>query len=136
MLSEFIPRELRVESQRALKTISRFVSIAIKLTYVIDYDHLHSKMNTFLVVDTVALNTTNRFALIGAIREGIVVAGMQARHPSLSANAGLEIMKVDLMEQGATPSEHRIALLLRLDDVVDCGLNKKELWIGKEIHCR
>ncbi|WP_455209739.1 hypothetical protein [Kaarinaea lacus] len=92
-------------------------------------------MNTFLVVDTVAMNNTNRFALTGAIREGVVVAGMQAFHPSLKADAGLEIMKVDLIKQGATPTEYHIALLLRLDDVADCGLNKKELWIGKEIQC-
>jgi len=64
------------------------------------------------------------------------MAGMQAFHPSLMADAGLEIIKVDLIKQGATPNEHHIALLLRLDDVVDCGLNKKELWIGKEINCR
>ncbi|MGD8593026.1 MAG: hypothetical protein PVF82_09360 [Gammaproteobacteria bacterium] len=93
-------------------------------------------MNTFLVVDTVTLNTTNRFVLSGAIREGLVIAGMHVSHPALAEDAGLEIMKVDMIEQGATPAEHHIALLLRLDDVVDNRLNKKELWIGKEIHCR
>lgn len=92
-------------------------------------------MNTFLVVDSVALKTTNRFVLTGVVREGIVVAGMHVFHPSLTEDAGLEIMKADLIEQGATAAEHHIALLLRLDDVVDSGLNKKELWIGKEIRC-
>ncbi|KPJ92531.1 MAG: hypothetical protein AMJ53_09185 [Gammaproteobacteria bacterium SG8_11] len=93
-------------------------------------------MNTFLVVDTIALNATNRFVLTGAITEGLIFAGMHAVHPSLKANTSLEIMKVELLEKGATPLEHHIALLLRLDDVVENGVNKKELWIGKEIHCR
>jgi hypothetical protein len=93
-------------------------------------------MNKFLVVDTIRLNITNRFALTGAIREGFVVAGMHAFHPSSTMDAGLEIMKVDLIEKGATNAEHYIAVLLRLDDIVDSGLSKKELWIGKEILCQ
>lgn len=92
-------------------------------------------MNRFLVVDTVQLNATNRFALTGAMREGLVVAGMHAYHPSLSSGSRLEIMKVDLLEKDTAGSEHYVALMLRLDDVVESGLNKKELWIGKEIQC-
>lgn len=91
-------------------------------------------MNRFLVVDIVALHATNRFALTGAVREGLVVAGMHACHPS-STGTGLEIMKVDLLEKDTADSEHYVALMLRLDDVVDSGLNKKEFWIGKEIQC-
>jgi hypothetical protein len=92
-------------------------------------------MNRFLVVDIVQLNTINRFAMTGVVREGTVFAGMHAYYTSSPANVGLEIMKVDLLGKGATPTDFQIALLLRLDDVVESGLNKKEFWIGKEIQC-
>ncbi|MCG6968995.1 MAG: hypothetical protein LJE85_04420 [Gammaproteobacteria bacterium] len=92
-------------------------------------------MNTFLVVDTVRLNSTNRFVLTGAIREGLVVAGMQAIHPQSNPDFGLEIMKVELVDKSSGIEPHCLAVLLRLDDVVESGLDKPELWIGKEIQC-
>ena len=92
-------------------------------------------MNTFLVIDTIRLNTPNRFALTGVVREGVVVAGMQVFHPALVPDTGLEIMKVDLIQQGMTLAEHYMAVLLRLDEVIDKGLDKREMWLGKEIQC-
>lgn len=99
---------------------------------------MHSEiecMNRFLVVDVVRLNAINRFALTGAVREGIVAAGMQVFQPSAAVNNGLEIMKVDLVANGTNQREHYLAVLLRLDDVVALNLDSRELWIGKEICC-
>ena len=93
-------------------------------------------MNTFLVVDTVRLNSIHRFVLTGAVREGLVVAGMHAVHPLAKTGDGLEIMKVELVEKGTDVEQHYLAVLLRLDDVMDSGLDKPEMWIGKEIRCR
>ncbi len=92
-------------------------------------------MNRFLVVDTVRLNSTNRFVLTGAVREGLLAAGMRVYYPSGGPADGLEIMKVELITAGSDHTEHYLALLLRLDDVTDSGLDRKELWLGKEIVC-
>lgn len=93
-------------------------------------------MNSFLVVETVQLNVIHRFALTGAVRQGVITAGMCVHHPDLGDDSDLEIMKVDLLRRGEQEDEHNVALMLRLDDVMQHGLNKPELWIGKEVMCK
>jgi hypothetical protein len=92
-------------------------------------------MNRFLVVDTIRLNAINRYALTGAVREGDITAGMRVVYRGLAGEQSLDIMKVDVVAPGATTGEHHVALLLRLEDVTDCGLQQRELWIGKEVDC-
>ena len=66
----------------------------------------------------------------------MIASGMYVHHPDLGEDSDLEIMKVDLLQRGEQDDEHYVALMLRLDDVMQHGLNKPEFWIGKEVVCK